>query len=166
MIAALSQLSRALSRASLAVSIAGLVAMTAIIGWQVFARYVLQASPSWSEQAALLLMLYYILFAAAVGVREDFHIRLTMVMDALPEAVAKPLRIAALLVVGVFGAVLAYYGGALTAGTWSHTIPTLGLPRGVSYVPLAGAGALMAFFALEQILADLRGAKVEPLWNS
>ena len=32
---------------------AGLVAMTAIIGWQVFGRFVLDASPSWSRPVAV-----------------------------------------------------------------------------------------------------------------
>jgi hypothetical protein len=49
---------------------AGLVLMTAIIGWQVFGRFVLGSSPSWAEQAALILMIWYVFFAAAAGVRE------------------------------------------------------------------------------------------------
>ncbi|HWM28732.1 MAG TPA: TRAP transporter small permease subunit, partial [Woeseiaceae bacterium] len=48
----------------------GLLLMTLIIGWQVFARYVLNDSPAWAEQAALLLMIWYVMFAAAAGVRE------------------------------------------------------------------------------------------------
>ena len=44
----------------------GLVLMTVIVGWQVFGRYVLNSSPSWSEQAALTLMIWYVfLFLAA-----------------------------------------------------------------------------------------------------
>ena len=39
------------------IAAAGLVLMTAIVGWQVFGRYVLNSSPSWSEQAALTLMM-------------------------------------------------------------------------------------------------------------
>ena len=60
-----------------------LMVMTAIIGWQVFARYVLNASPAWAEQAALLLMIWYVLFAAAAGVREGFHIRIGVFETAL-----------------------------------------------------------------------------------
>ena len=46
---------------------AGLLLMTGIVAWQVFARYVLNASPAWAEQAALLLMIWYVFFAAAAG---------------------------------------------------------------------------------------------------
>jgi TRAP-type C4-dicarboxylate transport system permease small subunit len=158
-------LSRVLSRASLAMAGFGLVAMTLIIGWQVFARYVLNAAPAWSEQAALFLLVHFVVFAAAAGVREGFHIRLTMVTDAMPRALAAPTAIVAHLVVGLFGIALAVWGGELVANTWSHTIPTLGLPRGLAYAPLPVAGGLIAFFTLEQILAVARGEEVEPLWS-
>ena len=61
----------------------GLVAMTLIAGWQVFGRYVLNSSPSWSEQAALTLMIWYVSLAAAAGVREGFHIRIAAVENAV-----------------------------------------------------------------------------------
>lgn len=158
-------LSRALSRMAFAFAGFGLVGVTAIIGWQVFARYVLNASPAWSEQAALVLMVYFVLFAAAAGVREGFHIRLSMAADQLPPALARLSRIGADLVVAAFGLALAVYGGQLVAATWSHTVPTLGIPRGLVYLPISAAGALMAFFSLEQILARLTGKTVAPLWN-
>lgn len=47
---------------------AGLAIMTIVIAWQVFARYVLNDSPAWSESAALIIMLYFVLLAAAIGV--------------------------------------------------------------------------------------------------
>jgi TRAP-type C4-dicarboxylate transport system permease small subunit len=52
---------------------------------------------------------------------------------------------------------MAVWGGELVARTWSHEIPTLGLPRGIAYLPLPIAGALMALFALEQTLERLGG---------
>ena len=43
----------------------GLLAMTAIIGWQVFGRFVLNSSPSWTEQASLIMMIWYVMFAGS-----------------------------------------------------------------------------------------------------
>jgi TRAP-type C4-dicarboxylate transport system permease small subunit len=158
-------ISKALSRASLACSVVGLLAVTGIILWQVVARYGLNAAPAWTEQAALFLMIYFVLFAAAVGVREGFHIRLTMLIDALPPLLAKALTILSHGVVAAFGVVLTIYGLELIDGTWAHDIPTLGLPRGAAYIPLPIAGVLIVFFSLEHILALLQNRKVEPLWN-
>lgn len=51
----------ALSRASLYIAGVGMVAMTLIVGWQVFARYILNDSPSWSEPLSLHLMSWFIM---------------------------------------------------------------------------------------------------------
>jgi hypothetical protein len=69
----LSAASWAASRLLIGLAGAGLVAMTAIIGWQVIGRYILGASPSWSEQAAQVLMIWFAFLAAAAGIREGFR---------------------------------------------------------------------------------------------
>jgi TRAP-type C4-dicarboxylate transport system permease small subunit len=152
---------RAASAGLLAVGAAGLVAMTGIVGWQVFGRYVLNSSPSWSEQASLTLMIWYVSFAAAAGVREGFHIRILAVQNAAPPKLRDALKTVADLAVGALGVAMAVWGGELVGRTWSHEIPTLGLPRGVAYLPLPIAGALMTLFALERILERLGGIDEE-----
>lgn len=165
MIEAIAALNRRVSLAARWFANLGLVVMTVIVAWQVFARYVLNASPAWAEQAALLLMIWYVLLAAAAGVREGFHIRITVFADALPP---RPRRLAAVLVhvaVGGFGAAMIWWGIELAAATWQHVIPTLNLPRGVAYIPLPLAGLLMLLFSLEHIAAVLAGREVAPAWN-
>ncbi len=161
----LSALSKLTSRAALYISFAGLIGMTIIISWQFFARYVLNAAPSWTEQAALLLMLWFILFAAAAGVREGFHIRLTLVQEALPPNRKRLLRLFCHGVVLFFGAAMAWAGGGLVIETWSHTIPTLGLSRGVAYLPIALSGALIVLYAVERIILEMQGGEAESVWN-
>lgn len=157
MLDGLKRVNRAASAALLHAGAAGLIVMTAVIGWQVFGRFVLNDSPSWAEQLALILMIWYVFFAAAAGVREGFHIRIVAVQTALPPAGRRLLRLAAHVIVGLSGIALLVWGGELVARTWSHVIPTLGLPRGVAYLPLPLSGALMAFFAVELILEDGMG---------
>ena len=65
---ALVRLSAATSRLLQWLSGFGLLLMTVVIAWQVFARRVLNDSPAWAEQAALLLMIWFVMFAAAAGV--------------------------------------------------------------------------------------------------
>ncbi len=45
-----------IATATLVVAGASIVGMACVEGWQVFARYVLNRSPSWTEPVALLLM--------------------------------------------------------------------------------------------------------------
>lgn len=157
MLDSLKRMNGAASATLLHAGAVGLIVMTAVIGWQVFGRFVLNDSPSWAEQAALVLMIWYVFFAAAAGVREGFHIRILAVQSALPPAGRRALRLVSHVVVALSGIALLVWGGELVARTWSHVIPTLGLPRGVAYLPLPLSGALMAFFAVELILEDSAG---------
>jgi TRAP-type C4-dicarboxylate transport system permease small subunit len=165
MIEWLARLSRALSRASLLFAGFGLVVMTAIIFAQVVSRYGFGQSLAWSEQAALVLMVYFILIAAAVGVREGFHIRLTLLSDNLPRQFAHVLGLLSHAVVLAFGVAMGFWGIELCERTWAHSIPTLGIPRGLGYLPIPLAGWLIAIFSFEHLIARVRGTTVEPLWN-
>lgn len=143
----------------------GLLLMTAIIASQVFARYVLNDSPAWAEQAALLLMIWYVFIAAAAGVREGFHIRIGIFVDSLPEKIRHVFIAIGHFIVVAFGIAMAYFGVELAAATWQHVIPTLGISRGYAYVPIALSGVLITAFAIEQLIAELRSTEVKKLWN-
>ena len=158
-------LSKMLSNLSLWFSALGLIGMTLIIGWQVFARYVLNAAPAWTEQAALFLMLWFILFASAAGVRENFHIRLSLALDLSKGSTRTFLSLAGHFIVFLFGLSMAWNGAILVAETWQHVIPTLGLSRGTAYIPIVAAGALIAFFSAEHMAAELSGREVRSLWS-
>jgi len=162
---AITALSRTLSRVFLWFAALGLVIMTAIIGWQVFARYVLQASPAWAEQASLVLMIWYVSLAAAAGVREGFHIRMTAVEDAVAPGLRHALRITAHTVVGLIGVAMAIWGAELVRSTWAHAVPTLPITRGMAYLPIPLSGLLIVFFACEQAICERLGKKVTPLWS-
>jgi len=143
----------------------GLWIMTAIIAMQVFARYVLNDSPAWAEQAALLIMIWYVFIAAAAGVREGFHIRIAIFADSLPAKLRHGVVVLGHVVVVAFGAAMAYYGVELAQATWQHVIPTLGISRGYAYVPIAISGVMITAFAIEQLVSELRSKEVSKLWN-
>lgn len=147
----------------------GLVLMTVIVGWQVFGRYVLNSSPSWSEQAALTLMIWYVLLAAAAGVREGFHIRIVALEEAVGPKAKRGMRMVQDLIVASCGIAMTIWGGELVIRTWEHIIPSLGLPRGLAYLALPISGVLIALFSLERMLEEAEGENVEdeedPRWS-
>lgn len=147
----------------------GLVLMTAIVGWQVFGRYVLNSTPSWSEQAALTLMIWYVSLAAAAGVRQGFHIRIVAVEEAVGPRARKVMQVMSNSIVGACGLAMLIWGGELVMLTWSHVIPSLGISRGLAYLGLPIAGALMALFALERTLEVLAAKPLndeeDPRWS-
>lgn len=153
----------AVSRLALWLAGLGLVAMTLAVAWQVFGRYVLNASPSWTEPASLLLMSWFILLGAAVGVREGNHLGFEIGLHLAPPRLRRAMMLTTHVLVTGFGAAMAWYGWQLAMGTWSAKMAGVGLPQGVDYLALVGGGALIALFSLEKILIDLTEPPADPL---
>ena len=130
----------------------GLVVMTVIVGWQVFGRFALDSSPSWTEQASLVLMIWYVMFAAAAGVYEGFHIRIALIEERFGER-ARGLRRVVAGIVALMGLVLLVYGLQLCWQVRGNVIPSLGISRAVAYVPLPVSGLLMTIFALGRMIS-------------
>lgn len=158
-------LSMRISKACLWVSGTGLVLMTLIILWQVFSRYVLNASPPWSEQLALYLLVWIVFLAAAAGIRERFHIRIEAAQEALSEHHRRTVVLISHVITALIGLFLFVYGSQLVARLWDYAIPTLGLPRGSAFLPLPLTGLLAVAFSAEHIHALLTGREVKPLWR-
>lgn len=135
-------------------------AMLAALCWQVAARYVLGEPSIWSEELAVLLFSWTVLGGLALGVREGWHVRLTLLPDALPAGARLWLQRATDLLTAALGGFLAWSGWRfmdLTSGSFSAAI---GFPTEILNVMAPIAGALMALFALERALR--RGGAVEP----
>ena len=156
--------SRALHTISdLAVWIAGigLVAMTVIVAYQVFTRYVLNASPPWTEAASIMIMSWFIFLGAAVGVRENFHMGFDVLLYVLPPGAQPWLRTISDLAIFAFAFGMAWFGGELAIRYWSTRIPVLGLPTTFTYLPIVASGVLMCLFSLERILLRFAGEPVD-----
>jgi TRAP-type C4-dicarboxylate transport system permease small subunit len=139
----------------------GLVLMTAFVAWQVFGRYILNQSPSWTEPASLLLMSWFILLGSAVGVREGVHLGFEVGLHYAPHWLRRiMLATTEVLVIG-FGVAMSWYGTELAIETWSANMAGLPIPQGMDYLPLSAGGALIALFALEKLaLLIVRGEEV------
>ena len=137
------------------IAAAGLIAMTLVVGWQVFGRYVLESSPSWSEQTALFLMIWYVFLAAGAGVWERFHIRIDILEQRFDDETRRRLRIAIHALIAAMGLVLLVFGAQLVWLVRDHVIPSLGISRAFAYIPIPVTGALIAIFSIGRIRVRL-----------
>lgn len=145
--------------------IAGVIAGTALISmagvqaWQVFARYVLNASPDWTEPVALLLLNTTMMFGAAVGVRDEAHFGFFIAREAAPPRVARVLRAFSRSLIALIGVALAVWGVWLAADSWTVPMAGAGIPEGTFYLPLCLGGILIAIFATHRLLTDAPPAR-------
>ena len=129
-----------------------LVALTAIFGWLVYGRYVLNATPTWVEQVALLLVMVIAFLGAAVGVHDDTHLSVSALRTAVPRRVRTAFVIASDLLMAGFGGLMLWYGAKLTAFKWGSLIPLLQLPEGLRSLPLTIGGGLILMFSVGHLV--------------
>lgn len=128
-----------------------LVVLTGLFGWLVFGRYVLNETPTWVEQTALLLVMVIAFLGAAVGIHENTHLAVNLFRDKAPKTLRTVLVVLVDVILIVFGLLMLYYGWQLTVFKWGSNIPLIQLPEGLRSLPLTIAGGLIALFSFGRI---------------
>jgi TRAP-type C4-dicarboxylate transport system permease small subunit len=137
-----------------------IAAMSVIIPWGIFTRYVLGTGSQWPEPIAIQLMVLFTFLGAAVAYRAGAHIAVQLLTDRLPEGVRRPLRGLVhllMLAVALFALV---YGTRLCIATWNQLIGQLPwMPVGLTYTPVPIGGLVTALFVIERIACGSQHAR-------
>lgn len=141
-----------ISRICLVLAGVALVVMTVIFAWLVFGRYVLNDTPTWVEQASLLLVMVIAFLGAAVGVHQDTHLSVVLFRTAVPEKVRTIFVVVTDILMGFFGAMMFWYGWELTIFKWNTQIPLLQWPEGLRSLPLTISGLLLLLFSARHLI--------------
>jgi TRAP-type C4-dicarboxylate transport system permease small subunit len=120
-----------------------LVVLIVTFGWLVFGRYVLNFTPTWVEQLALLLVCYIAFLGAAAGVREDTHLGVSLFRDMTPFPVQKVIIVIIDFILMAFGAVMFYAGTQLMQFGWDSLLPMLNIPESFRTLAITLCGALI-----------------------
>jgi TRAP-type C4-dicarboxylate transport system permease small subunit len=161
----LTRVNARLARYGMYFAVGGLFVIVAIVAYQVFGRYVMNSSPTWAENLALVLILYVTLIGAAVGVRDAGHIGMESLLVLVPEGPRNKVEMVIHVLVGIFGGLMIYNGWVLGMSVSSYKLSNLNLSEGVRYVPLVVSGALIILFSIEHLIALVKGTEVEPAWH-
>ena len=141
---------RALDRIAgiaIAVAAAALLGLVVVQAWQVFTRYVLNDSPSWTEPVTLLLLATAMSLGAAAGVHTRRHFGFFLLHDHVRPGIRRAIDVLAALIVAVIGMVLAYWSARLLLDGLDIRAAGANLPQSINYLPLSLGGALMVLFA-------------------
>jgi TRAP-type C4-dicarboxylate transport system permease small subunit len=141
-----------LANGSLFVACSALIIIVVVEAWQVFARYVLNDSPSWTEPVALLLMSTALMLGAAAGVRSQRHFGFLLLIEHAPPRVRRVLQSIQKAIAAGIGAMLAWWGGEMAANAWDYSMAGAALPQGAAYLPVCAGGALIFIFSVEQLV--------------
>lgn len=127
-------------------------AMTVIITYQVICRYFFDRTPSWSEEVALLLMVWMGFIGLALGVIKGVHISIEFFVSVLPTKLQKVIHVVDQLLVGLFGLTLLIYGYQLVQRTMSSKLPATGWPAATLYGLVPFSGFLIILFVISKLI--------------
>lgn len=135
----------------------GLVVMTVIFAWLVFGRYVLNDTPTWVEQASLLLVMLIAFLGAGAGVNQNTHLSVVLFRNMVPASVRTVFAAVTDIIMAIFGALMFWYGAELTLFKWNSMIPLIHVPEGLRAVPLTICGVLVFLFSTGHLIRLVLG---------
>ena len=148
---AVQALMQRISGLAIGISASALIGLVIVQGWQVFARYVLNNSPSWTEPVTLLLLSTAMGMGAAAGVYTNRHFGFVLLAESLPPHVKRLVDCISPLVIALIGASMAYWSFVLLLDGLDVKMAGAPLPQSIVFLPLALSGVLMVVFALNRL---------------
>jgi TRAP-type C4-dicarboxylate transport system permease small subunit len=154
----------ALYLACVLVGCTALVAISAVIPYAVFTRYVLNSAASWPEPLAVLLTILLTFIGAAAGYRLNLHMNLSYFANQLPERWRKALDVLVQLLMALIAIFMVVWGERLVSVTWDNTIADFPfLSVGVTYLPIPIGGFCLLLFVIERLFL---GVPPDPISHS
>ena len=122
---------------------------------QVFFRYVLNSSLTWSEEVAVFLMIWVVFLGSAILVRRWEHVQIPTLVESMPDRPRIAFVILARVASIAFIALLIWYGMEAFLGNYHADSFTTGIStRWIKFSIPVGA-ALMLIYALSVLAEDI-----------
>jgi TRAP-type C4-dicarboxylate transport system permease small subunit len=129
------------------------VAISAVIPWGVYTRYVLNSAASWPEPTAVLLTIVLTFFGAAACYRTGTHMSVSVFVRMMSGRWKRAAELLAEALVAALAVFMVVYGRGLCAATWYQSIADFPwLSVGVTYLPIPLGGAVTLLFVIERVL--------------
>jgi TRAP-type C4-dicarboxylate transport system permease small subunit len=141
--------------------------MTLSIGLQVFMRYVMQSSLSWSEELARYLFVFFVYAGISYGAKMKRHIKVEAFTMWLPGRIQAAIRMISDLLFLLFAVFIVYYGFVTSGRIFrlNQVSPALELRMGYVYGTLPFCFILVGIRLVQSlrdsVAALIRGDKEE-----
>ena len=140
-----------------------LALMSAVIVAQVFCRYVLNSSLSWSEELARYLFIWMIYIGISYGVKLDKHICVDAVYTFAPKGIKRYYAIVGYLLFLLFAVAMVCYGGLVVGMQISsgQVSPAMGVPMQYVYAAPVVGFVLTAIRLVQKVIEAIRAPEWE-----
>jgi len=135
-----------------ALVVAMVAVMLVALSAQVVLRYAFNLTLSWSEELSLGLFTWTVLLTAALGVRDAFHVRMSLLIQRLPAGMRLRAEQGIHFATAAVGCFLAWSGWRYFSDTHGATSAAIGYPIELLHGSALVCGVLIAMFALEALI--------------
>lgn len=144
---------------ALVVAMAGLLLI--LLNWAVFARFVLHDSVSWGEELPAHILAALTFIGAAYLTRTNEHLGFDAVLRVMSPTLKRIVTGMNLILMGGFGALMAWYGGIAALSFGSRTLISVELPMVLFRGTMAVGGVLILIFCAVRLVGIATG-RVSP----
>jgi len=123
---------------------------------QVFTRFVLNTSLSWTEELARYAFIWSNMLGAAFCTKRASHASVTVIVDTVPKSVQKILKVVAYVLVVVISVVLLFYGTKVAYGVRKQLSPALRISMSAVYSSLPVSALFITYYAAEHLCIEFR----------
>jgi TRAP-type C4-dicarboxylate transport system permease small subunit len=126
-----------------------------VIPYEVIGRYVFEKMTIWSGEVSTYSLVWASMLGGAVGLKKGYQVSMTSVVESVPPAVAKALKLTSYVCALFFFGAMFGYGLFQTIYNWKQTSPAIGLIMSFPYAALPLGFFIMFFLTLEEFLVFL-----------
>lgn len=128
------------------------------VSYGVFTRYVLNNTPSWTEELARYFMIWMALLATSICQRRDEHVYITFIIDKLPGFIRKIIKVISLIAIFYFFYIMFTFGITMVQSAKTHVAISLGISMSwpLLIIPITALANMIQVFL--QILMQFRSA--------
>jgi len=130
-----------------------LSAMTVLVFGQTLLRFSIGKTPSWTQELAQFLQVYFVYLGASYAIKMDAHIRVTFIGKIIPSFLRNTFEITSYLCFFVFCFILIYWGIPLCNDirNFNQVSAAMRLPMYIPYLALPLGGIIMSFRLIQKI---------------
>lgn len=139
-----------------------LLLMSVFVGLQVFMRYAMQASLSWSEEVSRYLFIYLINIGISYGVKQDRHVSINAFINIFSKRTKKYFLIISDSLFLIFSMLVAIHGVGVARAIYSfgQKSPAVGLPMWIVYTATPLGFSLVSIRLVQRLNRRIRGGGV------
>ncbi len=152
MIRLIESVSHLLARLTQGLAVIMATVMVACLLLQIFFRYALASPLTWTEELAVLMFAWIIMLMGSLGVREDYHVRLSLLLDRVSGAARLRIERATLAAILAFGVLLTISGYDYVKGTLGVISAAIGFPIEALHLAAPVCGVLIVLHAGARLL--------------